>query len=96
MVTLGHLQATTTQGSGHDSHAASVAESRYVRDVPVPETTICVDCGGACHRIGYAPDEGFAPGDIVAFRCEDCLDRWDIVMSDEDDAEIARGDQPDM
>ena len=26
------------------------------------------------------PDEGFVPGDIVAYRCADCLDRWDIVL----------------
>lgn len=23
-------------------------------------------------------------GDIVAYRCEDCLDRWDIVLEDDD------------
>ena len=25
------------------------------------------------------------PGDIVAYRCEDCLDRWDLVLADDDD-----------
>ena len=40
--------------------------------------------GGACHLITYAPDEGFEPGDVVAFRCEDCHDRWDIVLTAED------------
>jgi hypothetical protein len=24
------------------------------------------------------------PGDIVAYRCEDCLDRWDLVLPDEE------------
>ena len=24
------------------------------------------------------------PGDIVAYRCQDCLDRWDIVLEDDD------------
>ena len=30
-------------------------------------------------------DGAWYPGDIVAYRCEDCMDRWDIVL-DEDDA----------
>jgi hypothetical protein len=25
------------------------------------------------------------PGDIVAYRCEDCLDRWDLVLPDDSD-----------
>ena len=52
--------------------------------MPVPQTVVCVDCGGTCHLISYAPDEGFEPGDILAFRCEDCLDRWDIELSADD------------
>jgi len=23
------------------------------------------------------------PGDIVAYRCEDCRDRWDLVLPDD-------------
>ncbi|MDE0700716.1 MAG: hypothetical protein OXH61_08365 [Acidimicrobiaceae bacterium] len=46
----------------------------------VPETIVCVDCGGRCGLISYAPDEGFEPGDIVAYRCVDCGDRWDIEL----------------
>ncbi|MFQ5557486.1 MAG: hypothetical protein ACE5GB_08285 [Acidimicrobiales bacterium] len=49
-----------------------------------PETIVCVDCGGSCHRISFAPDEGFAPGDIVAYRCADCGDRWDIELTVDD------------
>jgi hypothetical protein len=52
--------------------------------VPLVETITCVDCGGTCHRLSYEPDEGFDPGDIVAFRCEDCHDRWDIEITAED------------
>ena len=51
----------------------------------VPTEIICVDCSGTCHLISYAPDEGFQPGDIVAYRCEDCLDRWDLELGDADD-----------
>ncbi|NIR38042.1 MAG: hypothetical protein GWN79_13650 [Actinobacteria bacterium] len=49
-----------------------------------PDTITCVDCGGTCHRITYEPDEGFEPGDIVAYRCDQCLDRWDIELTADD------------
>lgn len=51
----------------------------------VPETIVCVDCGGTCMRLSYPePDEGFAPGDIVAYRCRDCNDRWDVEVTADD------------
>lgn len=50
----------------------------------VPESITCVDCGGACGRITFEPDEGFSAGDIVAYRCRDCLDRWDIELTADD------------
>jgi len=34
--------------------------------------------------ISYEPDEGWEPGDIVAFRCRDCLDRWDVELTADD------------
>lgn len=56
-----------------------------------PEAEItCIDCGGRCHllttprRDPEDPSEPmWQPGDIVAYRCEDCLDRWDLVIPDE-------------
>jgi hypothetical protein len=42
------------------------------------------DDGGVCSLISYEPDEGWEPGDIVAFRCQDCLDRWDVELAAED------------
>lgn len=53
--------------------------------VEVERQIVCVDCGGRCHLLSYAPEEGFEPGDIVAYRCEDCLDRWDLVVEDPSD-----------
>ena len=54
---------------------------------------VCIDCGGRCFLLTHPPEDGiWEPGDIVAYRCEDCLDRWDLVMSDEDDAEMGRPD----
>ncbi|MFN3216586.1 MAG: hypothetical protein ACE367_08850 [Acidimicrobiales bacterium] len=46
----------------------------------LPEHIICVDCGGRCHLASYPPHEGWQPGDIVFYRCEDCRDRWDIEI----------------
>jgi hypothetical protein len=48
----------------------------------VPAHITCVDCGGRCHLLSHVPPEGFHPWDVVAYRCEDCLDRWDLVMDD--------------
>jgi hypothetical protein len=48
----------------------------------------CIDCGGRCHLlVTWAPDNPPYPGDVVVYRCEDCLDRWDIVVpgADADD-----------
>ena len=50
-----------------------------------PPTLTCVDCLGLCHILSYSPpDDGFEPGDIIAYRCEDCGDRWDVVWEPED------------
>jgi hypothetical protein len=58
---------------------------------PDPVIT-CIDCGGRAHlltqpRVDDEQASGAAqwqPGDIVAYRCEDCLDRWDLVLADDD------------
>ncbi|MHB1139424.1 MAG: hypothetical protein ACYC2O_10745 [Microthrixaceae bacterium] len=54
-------------------------------EVDVPATIVCVDCGGTCHLLTRPLEDedgriGFVAGDIVAFRCEECLDRWDIEL----------------
>lgn len=55
--------------------------------VEVDEIITCVDCGGRCHLLSYPrEDEPWEPGDVVAYRCEDCNDRWDVVLGDPDDA----------
>jgi hypothetical protein len=57
----------------------------------------CIDCGGRAHLLtepDVDPEDAAAdewrPGDIATYRCEDCLDRWDIVL---DDDAIEDGDQ---
>jgi DNA-directed RNA polymerase subunit RPC12/RpoP len=47
---------------------------------PSPEI-VCVDCGGRAFLLTHPPADGaWAVGDIVAYRCEDCRDRWDLVL----------------
>ena len=57
------------------------------REELVPELIDCIDCGGTCHLLSYPHEDGrFYPGDVVAYRCEDCLDRWDLVVPDPEDS----------
>lgn len=42
----------------------------------IPEVIDCIDCGGRCHLLGYH-------GGLATYRCEDCRDRWDVLMHDE-------------
>jgi hypothetical protein len=45
----------------------------------------CIDCGGRAHLLTPPREDGrWEVGDVVAYRCEDCLDRWDLVL-DEDE-----------
>jgi len=62
--------------------------------LPEPETVIdCIDCGGRAHLLTTWPDDDPPqPGDVMSYRCEDCLDRWDLLLPDPEDE---RGDQVD-
>lgn len=46
--------------------------------VEVTRIITCVDCGGRAHLASRFDDEYPEPfpGDIVFYRCEDCLDGW--------------------
>ena len=50
----------------------------------IPDVIDCVDCGQKAHRLTEPPEEGWEAGDIVAFRCSGCNDRWDLVIDDPD------------
>ncbi len=53
--------------------------------VDVAPEIVCVDCGGRCGLLSVPePDWGFQPGDVVAYRCADCGDRWDLIVEDSD------------
>jgi hypothetical protein len=57
----------------------------YRGDMPVADMIICVDCGGECRRFPVEPPElGWEPGDIVAYRCRDCVDVWYLEVEEDD------------
>lgn len=55
------------------------------KTMDVPEIITCVDCGQKAHRLSYPPEEGWQDGDVVAYRCSGCMDRWDLVIGDGDE-----------
>jgi hypothetical protein len=64
--------------------------------VIVDQVITCIDCGGRAHLTSYPPEDGaWQPGDLVTYRCEDCLDRWDLIVPEEDGSYPDEGhDQP--
>jgi predicted RNA-binding Zn-ribbon protein involved in translation (DUF1610 family) len=53
-----------------------------------PEVIVCVDCGGRAHLVSQLDEEDPPqPGDVMVYRCADCLDRWDLVIEEADLAE---------
>ena len=59
----------------------------------VDKVITCIDCGGRAHLLSYPPSEGgWQPGDLVTYRCEDCHDRWDLVVPGEDGEADPTGD----
>ncbi|HEY6627657.1 MAG TPA: hypothetical protein VI193_01580 [Acidimicrobiia bacterium] len=50
-----------------------------------PESITCVECGGIAHLISFLPpDDDLEPGTPLAYRCSDCLDRFDVVWEEGD------------
>ena len=57
----------------------------------VSATIVCIDCGGVAHLLTRTDDTNrFWPGDLVSYRCEDCMDRWDLIVpgGEEDDDDV--------
>ena len=53
----------------------------------VADQITCVECRGNARLVSFAPpDEGFAPGDVITYVCEDCGQRLDLVL-EEDESE---------
>ena len=53
--------------------------------MPVSEHIDCMECGGRAYLLQpLDPEDPPVPGDVLAYRCPDCAERWDVVI-DEDD-----------
>lgn len=52
-----------------------------------PETSVtCIDCGGVAYLISSWPDDDPPQaGDIMRYRCRDCLDVWYLELPDGED-----------
>jgi hypothetical protein len=51
-----------------------------------PDTITCVECGGVAHLLSYLPPEGevLEKGTALAYRCADCMDRFDMVWEEDE------------
>jgi DNA-directed RNA polymerase subunit RPC12/RpoP len=48
----------------------------------------CMECGGKAHLLtAIGPEQEPEPGDVVAYRCEDCMERWDVVVEEDQASE---------
>ena len=57
------------------------------REELVPERIDCIDCGGPAFLVTRLDDEDpVGPGDILSYRCRDCLDQWYLEIPGADDA----------
>ena len=52
-----------------------------------PPTITCVECGGTAHLISYLPpeDEPQEESLAVAYRCADCMERFDLYWEPDED-----------
>ena len=56
----------------------------------IEELIDCIDCGGRCHLMTtWAADDPRQPGDIVTYRCEDCLDMWYLEVPEPEEQDPA-------
>jgi hypothetical protein len=53
--------------------------------VTIHTVIVCVDCGGRAHLVQPLDPENLPQaGEILTYRCEDCADRWDLVVDEAD------------
>jgi hypothetical protein len=56
-----------------------------------PPAIPCVDCDGTLHLLSLLPpDEPMEAGLVVAYRCDSCMERFDLVW----DEPPSNGDDP--
>jgi hypothetical protein len=46
---------------------------------------VCVDCGSDAYLMRLPTEEQpYEVGDVIAYRCSGCNDRWDLVVEEDD------------
>lgn len=52
----------------------------------LPATLPCTDCDGTLHLLTVLdPEVPLLAGEVILYRCDSCLERFDIVWEDEGD-----------
>lgn len=56
---------------------------------------VCIDCGGRAFLLTKPREDAhWEVGDVLAYRCRDCYDRWDLVLEADDfDDDAVAGDR---
>ena len=48
-----------------------------------PAAIPCVDCDGTLHLLSLLPpDEPLEPALVIAYRCDSCMERFDLVWEE--------------
>jgi hypothetical protein len=56
--------------------------------IATPTEIECVECGAIAHLISFLPEDGLLePGYPVAYRCSNCLERFDLIWEEEEEEE---------
>ena len=64
--------------------ASQAGRASYAGGMEAPETITCVECGSEAGRLTHLREgEGFISGDVVAYVCPNCGQRFDLVFEDE-------------
>jgi len=48
---------------------------------------VCVECRGKAHLLTPPGEDGYSAGDLLTYRCADCMDRFDLVAPDDSAAD---------
>jgi predicted nucleic acid-binding Zn ribbon protein len=61
--------------------------------MPIAERIACMECGGEAQLVQPIEDDDVLEvGDVLVYRCPDCLQRWDVVVDEEDLTDTGEAD----
>ncbi|MDZ4826882.1 MAG: hypothetical protein SGJ13_10530 [Actinomycetota bacterium] len=60
--------------------------------MPIAVRISCMECEGEAVLLQLpGPEDVIEAGDILAYRCQECGERWDVVV---DEADLAEDEHP--